>query len=244
MRSALIAHRGYPALYPENSLVSLAAALRTGAPAMEFDVQLSSDGQPLLFHDSDLKRVTGFEGRLADLNSDELSVLAAGEAERFGDRFMDVGIARLDEAAALIARWPDVRAFVEIKHESFERFEREEVLAVVTESLGSVLSRCTIISFDEDLVELCRRAGTPSGLILRGVDAAARSRAESLAPDWVFVNRRRLPDGDFRPWPGTWRWATYTVNNLVDLKRMLDAGFDGVETDCIGDLLAELDEGK
>ena len=65
-RLPLIAHRGYPAYYPENTLVGLEAALKAGADFLEFDVQLSADRVPLLLHDENLKRTTGFNGLVTD----------------------------------------------------------------------------------------------------------------------------------------------------------------------------------
>ena len=47
---------------PENTLVSFEQALEDGAEAIEMDVQLSSDDHLVIFHDDDLKRVTGVPG--------------------------------------------------------------------------------------------------------------------------------------------------------------------------------------
>ena len=55
----LVAHRGYPRRYPENTLLSLLAALEAGAEFVEFDVQMTADGVPVLLHDADLRRTGG-----------------------------------------------------------------------------------------------------------------------------------------------------------------------------------------
>jgi len=63
-----IAHRGLHrpgGACPENSMAALRAAYRHGYAA-EIDVQLSSDGEVVIFHDFDLKRLTGAVGRLSD----------------------------------------------------------------------------------------------------------------------------------------------------------------------------------
>ena len=59
-----IAHRGYHDLNKtrwENTLSAFAAAVERGF-AIECDVHLSADGVPVVFHDDDLKRLTGTEG--------------------------------------------------------------------------------------------------------------------------------------------------------------------------------------
>ncbi|MGI9308197.1 MAG: glycerophosphodiester phosphodiesterase family protein, partial [Gammaproteobacteria bacterium] len=56
---ALLAHRGYQRLYPENTRESLLAAIEAGAKNIEFDVQLAGDGVPMVVHDDNLKRTAG-----------------------------------------------------------------------------------------------------------------------------------------------------------------------------------------
>lgn len=56
-RTLIIAHRGYRACYPENTLCAFTASL--GRCAMiELDVQLSRDGIPVVMHDASLKRTS------------------------------------------------------------------------------------------------------------------------------------------------------------------------------------------
>ena len=60
------AHRGLHSrdkTIPENSLPAFAAAVQAGY-GMELDVQLSRDGQVVVFHDDTLDRVTGVQGRV------------------------------------------------------------------------------------------------------------------------------------------------------------------------------------
>ncbi|MDG4869253.1 glycerophosphodiester phosphodiesterase family protein, partial [Guyparkeria sp. 1SP6A2] len=52
----LIAHRGYSAAAPENTLTAVRAAHQAGARWVELDVQLLGDGTPVIWHDSDVSR--------------------------------------------------------------------------------------------------------------------------------------------------------------------------------------------
>ncbi len=92
---SLIAHRGYPAHYPENTRIGLEAALKAGADFIAFDVQLSSDRVPLLLHDINLIRTTGFNGRVSDLPYAQIEKLCAGEKRRFGNKFLNESIPTL-----------------------------------------------------------------------------------------------------------------------------------------------------
>jgi len=68
-----VAHRGLwsSAGPPENSLAAFEAACEAGY-GIELDVQLSSDGEAMVFHDSDLRRMTGLAGRVSDFTAVEL----------------------------------------------------------------------------------------------------------------------------------------------------------------------------
>ncbi len=70
----MYAHRGLhdnSGEAPENSLAAFEKAVEAGF-GIELDVQLSKDGIPVVFHDYTLKRICGVEGKVCDLNLEEL----------------------------------------------------------------------------------------------------------------------------------------------------------------------------
>ena len=71
-----IAHRGLwsPGGAPENSLAAFQAACGHDY-GIELDVQLSADGEAMVFHDDDLGRMTGATGRIADHSAADLARL-------------------------------------------------------------------------------------------------------------------------------------------------------------------------
>ena len=75
---APIAHRALHDLTagrPENSPAAIAAAIEAGY-GIEIDLQLSSDGQAMVFHDYDMKRLTGQAGPLRQCSAAELGRIA------------------------------------------------------------------------------------------------------------------------------------------------------------------------
>jgi len=77
-----VAHRG---LWdkdgaPENSLAAFQAAIARGY-GIELDVQLSADGEAMVFHDDDLKRLTGVDGRICDRTAADLGELRLAGTE-------------------------------------------------------------------------------------------------------------------------------------------------------------------
>ena len=76
------AHRGlHNAEIPENSMEAFARAKAHGY-GIELDVHLLKDGNLAVFHDADLKRMTGQEGKIESLTADQLSQYHLGQTEQ------------------------------------------------------------------------------------------------------------------------------------------------------------------
>ena len=71
-----VAHRGLwtPDGAPENSLAAFQAACAHGY-GIELDVQLTADGEAVVFHDYTLQRLTGVEGKLSERTLHDLREL-------------------------------------------------------------------------------------------------------------------------------------------------------------------------
>jgi glycerophosphoryl diester phosphodiesterase len=97
----VIGHRGAAAYAPENTLAGFAHAARLGVTWIEIDVQLTSDGVPVVFHDDHLERTTDGAGRLVETSYVDLLRLDAGRW--FGDAFAGQRIPTLVETLAFLA---------------------------------------------------------------------------------------------------------------------------------------------
>jgi glycerophosphoryl diester phosphodiesterase len=77
-----VAHRGLwtPDGAPENSLAAFQAAC-AGGYGIELDVQLTADGEAVVFHDDRLERMTGREGRVRDHTAADLGAMALRETD-------------------------------------------------------------------------------------------------------------------------------------------------------------------
>ncbi len=64
----------------ENSRKAFAAAIQ-GGYGIELDVQLSRDGQAMVFHDRGMKRLTGLQGKLAHHTAAELGAIKLKDSE-------------------------------------------------------------------------------------------------------------------------------------------------------------------
>ena len=234
----LIAHRGEPESFPENSIAGYEAVLQAGALWIETDVQITADGVPVLCHDPSLLKITGQDLPVTDTKYTDMQDLPAGYPERFGDSFSHLRISRLDEFTRLLAQWPRARAFVEIKPHSLTEHDIQRVIDIVLEALAPCLSQCILISFEYEALQQVRRCcNLPIAWVLPEWSEQTRQQAKALMPEHLFCNRKRLPDGLRQLWPGSWTWAIYTVNTMEDAKYFASLGADMVETDVIRQLI-------
>jgi glycerophosphoryl diester phosphodiesterase len=70
---SVIAHRGFAGIYPENTLAAITGSMSDGkADVIELDVMPTSDGSVIVFHDTDLERLTNAAGSIRRRNVWEL----------------------------------------------------------------------------------------------------------------------------------------------------------------------------
>lgn len=96
----VIGHRGAAAYAPENTLEGLREAARRGAGWVEFDVKLTADGVPVLFHDDTLERTTNGKGEVAATSLERIRGLDAGAW--FGLGFIGLRVPTLADALRLV----------------------------------------------------------------------------------------------------------------------------------------------
>ncbi|GAB4513730.1 MAG: hypothetical protein Tsb0026_18680 [Sulfuricaulis sp.] len=235
----LVAHRGYPRHYPENTLIGLEAAVAAGARFVEVDVQLSRDRVPVLFHDRDLQRLCGVHGMIHDLHYEELWRLRVTERERFGDRFKDVHITRLTELGHLLMRKPEVTAFIELKRSSIERFGIETLLTLVRRSLKPALAQCILISYSLEALLAARNQGwSRIGTVIDQWDEHRQELIAKLSPSFLFCDVDGLPRAGKLQIDGT-KLVVFEVADPKVALALAARGVDFIETFAVGEMLQE-----
>jgi glycerophosphoryl diester phosphodiesterase len=236
----LIAHRGNAAEYPENTLPALRSALELGARCVEFDVQLSADRQPVLLHDSNLKRTAGLDRNALEMTWSELAEVSVNEESRFLKRYTDVGIPTLSQAVSLLATYPHATAFVELKRASLRTFGQEIFVRKVCETLKPIARQCVIISFDLAAIHHVRQVSSYRvGWVLSDYSNLSALKCEALAPDYVFCDHQLLSEGTSKLWRGPWRWAIYEVTSRKLALDLAARGAKLIETMAVRAMLRE-----
>lgn len=191
---ALVAHRGYPQHYPENTLIGFEAALAAGVRHLETDVQLTADQVPVLFHDRTLARLCGVPGAIHDFTAEQLRQCPARDFERFGYRFANEPIPTLSAFVDLLARHPEVTAFVEVKRIAVHRFGSAVVLNRVLRDLKPVLRQCVLISYSLETMLHARRQGwSRLGIVIDRWRERTQPIVREIQPEYLFCSIEGLP---------------------------------------------------
>ncbi len=191
------AHRGaFGDGIPENSLAAFARAAEHGC-GIELDVQLSKDGEVMVFHDTYLERLTGKEGTCADYTAKELSEMSLCGTEETIPTFREV-------LALVNGRVP---ILVELKGESLDT----SVCAPTAELLRTYSGKFIVESFNPCLLgwfakhepEMIR------GLLYTNVTKQNGLSPISLMLGAMLLNRMARPqflacDGRFYKRPAPW----------------------------------------
>jgi glycerophosphoryl diester phosphodiesterase len=237
-----VAHRGASAYAPENTLAAARLGIEMRADLVEVDVQRSSDGALVLFHDTTLARTTDAEEvfpgrapwRLADFTLAELRQLDAGSwkaPEYAGER-----IPTLREALAVI-RPSRSGLLLELKSPALYPGIEAEIAAAMRAVPGYVESsvrngRLVVQSFDFASMETyaALEPDVPIGLLGRPAPALLSELATYA--DQVNPNHR-LIDAEYvdAVHDAGLDMLVYTVNEVADMQRSVALGVDGVITD-------------
>ena len=233
----LVAHRGWPARYPENTLAGFQAALEAGARNLEFDVQLTRDHVPMIMHEHTTKRTGTVDQDLFAMGAQEARSLCVGEPKRFDDRYADSTISSLADVVAMLDSFSG-RVFVEIKHASILRFGNDRCIDAILPLTSKLGSRAVIISFDIDAISMAQKKGAErTGWVMSTFSEETLRNAADLRPDFLFVKRSRIEGLEF-PASVDWRWVVYDVSTPQQAQELFGRGVDLVETDFIGEFLS------
>jgi len=230
-----VAHRGYSAVAPENTLPAFAAAVFAGATHVEFDVRTTADGVPVVIHDRTLDRTTTGAGQVWDLPASE--VLSVDAGSWFSPAYAGLRVPTLAGTLDLLAaEAPEI--LLEIKPPA----SLDQVKAIVEQvAERGLLARTTVQSFDPAVVALIREAAPD---VRRGLlRQSFTPETVALARDLGVVCCNPSVD-DVLAGPATVRALTeagievmpWTANDMTQWPTLSDTGAAGLITDLVGEL--------
>ncbi len=220
----VIGHRGAAGSAPENTLASVELALEQGTDIVEIDVQETLDGEVVIMHDSDLMRVGGSPLKIWEATSEEILEVDIGSW--YGSEFSDQRVPTLEQVLELCKG----RAMVDIELKDYGHNERLE----------------------ERVAEIVERVGMEDDVVLMSLVSNIVSTMKNLRPDWTVglltakaVGDLTTSDADFlavhvgiakprfvrRAHAAGKEVFVWTVNDKLNMHRMMSRGVDGIITD-------------
>jgi len=216
------AHRGGTGVHPENTVAAFDDAVELGFTYLETDVHATADGVLVAFHDPDLSRTCGRPGDIASMKWAEVA-----QARVAGQH----SIPTLDE---LLERYPDARFNIDCKS--------DEAVAPLASALRrhSCLDRVAIGSFND--LRLRRLRGDLGPRLCTSLGPAAVSSLVSGVPvplsglaAQVPVRQGPIPvvtDAFLRrAHRRGLQVHVWTIDDPVEIGRLLDLGVDGIMSD-------------
>ena len=151
-RPLIIAHRGYRAKYPENTLAAFSAALDIGVKMIELDVMLTRDRKMVVIHDATLERTTDGHGQVNSYTLQELKELDAGSW--FHPRFARERLPSIEEVLDLVRDRALIN--IEIKSNAYEAHHPPDAIEKQVVELvrrKNALASVLISSFEWKILE-------------------------------------------------------------------------------------------
>ena len=226
----VFAHRGASGYAPENTLEAFALAVRQGADGIELDVQLSSDGIPVVIHDETIDRVTEKTGYVKDYTLQELKELIV-----LKDKFPEYGQSKIPTLKEVLetVKPSGIQVNIELKTGIYWYPDIEKKVAEIVEETG-MKEKIIYSSFNhysvQRIKEIVPDADTAylySDVILNVEEYAKKTNVGGLHPAVYHVKmadflKEYLKSGlDVRVW---------TVNEEADMKELTEAGVSAVIT--------------
>ena len=237
----VMGHRGAAAHGPENTLNSIRKAAELGASWVEFDVMLTGDGLPVLFHDDNLQRITGLDALMAATPYETVKTLDA--ASWFGPGFAPEPVPTLADALALLLEL-DLRPNMEIKPTPGRDVETAEAsLETAAAHWPADRPPPLISSFSRMSLAAARvlQPDWPRALIAHKVPIDWRIALESLGCSAFHLNAKVLD------WPfvaevktAGYQVAAFTVNRAARARELIESDVDCLISDAPDRIIAVL----
>jgi glycerophosphoryl diester phosphodiesterase len=226
-------------------MASFRRAVELGARFIETDLQMTRDTRLVALHDATLDRTTNGHGPVYLQTFEDVRRLDAGAWFRGGPvrSFAGERVPSIEEILGLAAAH-DIGLYLEIKAQGAWGIE-SAVLAALHDS--GETERVVVLSFDPTILEAVHRLAStvmtgflcdqPGGdIVARAVRIGARQlapRGDLVTPDLV----KKARDQGLQV-------VTWTINEQLQMRRLIAAGVNGIMSDYPDRLVAVLKEGS
>ena len=219
-----IGHRGAKGYVAENTYESISKAIQLGVDGIEIDVFKCASGELVLFHDKDLKELTGESGLIENLTIKEL------------EQFLVLGKYKIPTLKDVLTRI-EKPLFVNIELKGLNTAQAtSKIIVDLSESTSWRLENFIVSSFYWDELEQFRSIdkNTPVGVLAsksmsinEAIEFGKKINAQAIHPNFKLLNEKtvkKIKNNGFKIY-------TWTVNDKDDINFMKKLKVDGIISD-------------
>ncbi|MBR1587775.1 MAG: hypothetical protein IJ658_05570 [Kiritimatiellae bacterium] len=236
----VISHRGESQDRPENTMAAFRLAFERGVDGVECDVYTTTDGVPVIIHDSTTGRTAGSGTNLtvtASSWNDLRDVRVGAFGKWIGTGWEGETLPKLEEFLALLSVNDATRCVVELKGNGANGLVASVAAAVQAQPLATK-ERVVFIAFDANLVRAVRTAlpGYDAWLLLgggtyTGADLVSRIQAcDATGVDILHTATFSAEDVAAVKAAG-FAFAVWTPNSDATAFALAEKGVDAITTD-------------
>ena len=231
----IVAHRGARDEAPENTRSAFDAALKYPVDGIEFDVRITREGIPVIYHDKTLLRINGTRKKIESCFLDELVNTDWGSW--FSGKYSKERILTFEKAIDLYCR--RTKLFIEIK--SNEQDYLSETSRILTIKVLEIINKKTlfkysgnifILSFNPKILEFAHKKAPGNNYVL---NLSLTSLNQSSYPS--YLHGLCLPIGKLsesfmnKAKKGGYSVLTYSCNTPGQAAKAIGLGTDIIMTD-------------
>ncbi len=230
-----ISHRGFSGLYPQNTIMAFQKALEENVDYIELDVSLSKDDHVIVFHDSEVSRLTDGSGYIKDLTLAQIRKLDSGI--KTAKKFKGTKIPTLDEVLIAL-KDTEAKLCIEIKAREDDKEGIDDAAVELVQKHG-YLDRVMFTSYNRDVIKrLAERF--PEKLL--GLDPSEEesktksadyivslcleSKASALYFDYLLLTQELIDLAHSK----NLQVHAWTADDAESMKRLITMGVDGILT--------------
>jgi glycerophosphoryl diester phosphodiesterase len=199
----ILGHRGFRAMFPENTELAFDRAIENGADGFECDIQKTNDGFFVIIHDGTVDRTSldGAKGAVGNMSLSDIKRVNFGGNEQ---------IQTLEE---VLTKYNSCFINFELKDETLRPEDCDAIESIFKKYAAK--EKLLISSFRHDLLPLFKENGYRTGMLFRTIDVLMHPmgtyrRITEFMPDYINlpVNTLYLP------------WRIYTKAIIAGTKSL------------------------
>lgn len=222
----VMAHRGLSADAPENTLYAFSDAISVGADFIELDVQQTRDGVLVVMHDSNLKRTTGVNKDIWDVNYADIQNLDAGSW--FDPAYANARIPTLEETLQFVDKRAKLNIEIKPTKHGSDTLE-QDVAELITRY--QYTDACYVTSFSYGSLKKVKEANPEirTGYLMSVAYGQFYSLkyADAFSLNKVFVTSQ-VVNAAHQQGKQIFAW---TVNSMSEVRSLCNLHVDSIITD-------------